>query len=356
MNCFQATRGYVHNLRTKSYRFYSVVYSSRINHFNRVSCSTSVPVYNNFADLTNKKRCFSMDSIVKWQEQTYMSIANSTAVNVMQDGLLYFHDATGFSWCTTIVASTILVRTLMTVPLSIYQNYILAKVENISFELKELGNELKKETAAAKKMLNLTDKQAAILFRHSIKKQWSKLVVRDNCHPLKATMVIWFQIPFWVCMSFALRNLVNMNPPGSSAMVTFMELSTGGFGWIPNLTVSDHSYILPVVFGLTNLAIIEIQTMSKLRQPSKLYNIFTNVFRVFSVVLIPIAANVPSCMCLYWVTSSLFGLIQNLTLLSPSLRRKLKIPEAPSELEHPYSHIKDEFSHKVQRLLSKKPQ
>ncbi|KAI8436889.1 hypothetical protein MSG28_010330 [Choristoneura fumiferana] len=32
----------------------------------------------------------------------------------------------------------------------------------------------------------------------------------------------------------------------------------------------------------------------------------------------------------------------NLCLLSPSLRRKLRIPEAPSELEQPYSHMKDE--------------
>lgn len=300
------------------------------------------------------KRSFSVEGIIKWQEQTYTSISNSSLVNFLQDGLLHFHDATGFTWSATIITTTILVRSLMTLPLSVYQNYILAKVENIGLELKDLSNELKKETAIAKKMYNLSDKQAMTLYRKSLKKQWKKLIERDNCHPLKATMVIWFQIPIWVCMSFALRNIVNMHPPIPSAMITFMELQTGGFGWIPNLTESDHSLILPLTFGLSNIAIIEVQRMSKLREPSKMYNIFTNVFRVFSLAMIPVAACVPSCLCLYWTTSSLFGFAQNLILLSPSLRRKLKIPEAPSELEQPYSHIKQEINRTITKLIPKK--
>jgi hypothetical protein len=37
-----------------------------------------------------------------------------------------------------------------------------------------------------------------------------------------------------------------------------MELSVGGFGWIPNLLVPDESLILPVSLGLINLAIVEV--------------------------------------------------------------------------------------------------
>ncbi|CAK1580375.1 unnamed protein product [Parnassius mnemosyne] len=300
------------------------------------------------------KRDISLESIVQWQSETYASISNSYLVKLMQDGLLYFHDTSGLTWWATIVTSTILIRAIMTLPLTIYQNYILAKVENISLELKDLAEELKRETAVAKKSYNLSNKQAVILYKRSLKKQWQKLIVRDNCHPFKASLVIWFQIPVWVCMSFALRNLVYMQSDDAVALITFMELSVGGIGWFPNLTEPDHSFILPVVFGLTNLSIIEIQRMSKLRQPSKMYNVFTNVFRIFSLIMIPVAASVPSCMCLYWVTSSSFGLIQNLCLLSPSLRRKLQIPEAPSELEYPYSHIKDEITHTFRKIISKK--
>lgn len=299
-------------------------------------------------------RHLSLEGFVKWQENTYTSIANSNLVHFMQDGLVYFHDTTGLSWWATIVTSTILVRAIMTLPLTVYQNSILAKVENIGLELKDMVNELKKETAIAKRAYKLSDEQAVMLYKRSLKKQWKNLIVRENCHPFKASLVIWIQIPIWVCMSFALRNLVNMNPPSGAALVTFMEMSAGGIGWIPNLTVPDHSWIIPVGFGLTNVAIIEVQRMSKLRQPSKSYNVFTNIFRVFSIVMIPVAASVPSCMCLYWMTSSSFGLLQNVILLSPSLRRKLRIPEAPSELEDPYEHIKGEISKKFQKYVLKK--
>lgn len=304
--------------------------------------------------LSSQRRNASLEGFVKWQEQTYTSISNSYPVTTIQDSILHFHDVTGLSWWATIVTSTILVRTLMTLPLTIYQNYILAKVENISLELKDLTNELKRETAIAKKAYKLTDKLTVLLYRRSMKKQWRKLIERDNCHPFKASLVIWFQIPVWICISFALRNLVYMTNGDPSALVTFMELSAGGIGWFPNLTVPDHSWIMPVAFGLTNLTIIEIQRTSKLRKPSKVYNIFTNTFRIFSIVMIPVAANVPSCMCLYWLTSSSIGLVQNLVLLSPPLRRRLGIPEAPSELEEPYSHIKSEIAFKLQKVLPKK--
>lgn len=302
----------------------------------------------------HQNKHFSMEGIVKWQQEAYASISNSTMVQCMQDGLLSFHEITGLSWWATIITSTVLIRSLMTLPLTIYQNYILAKVENISLELQDMVNELKKETAMAKKVYKLTDKQAVAIYKRSLKKQWANLVERDNCHPLKASLIIWVQIPIWVCMSFALRNLVYMQSGDAAALVTFMEMSAGGIGWIPNLTEPDHSWILPVAFGLTNLSIIEIQRMSKLRKPSKMYNVFTNVFRVFSIVMIPVAASVPSCMCLYWITSSSVGLAQNLILISPTVRRKLGIPEAPSELENPYNHMKQEIRHSFDRIMPKK--
>lgn len=46
--------------------------------------------------------------------------------------------------------------------------------------------------------------------------------------------------------------------PDMNASVIFSELSMGGFGFIPNLTVPDQSWIFPVTLGLLNLAIIEV--------------------------------------------------------------------------------------------------
>lgn len=92
------------------------------------------------------------------------------------------------------------------------------------------------------------------------RQQWNNLIVRDNCHPFKASLLILFQIPMWVSFSISLRNLVYMLPSRGdlNAQLTFAELTVGGFGWIPNLTEVDSSLILPVTFGLLNLAIIEV--------------------------------------------------------------------------------------------------
>lgn len=57
----------------------------------------------------------------------------------------------------------------------------------------------------------------------------------------------------------ALRNLVYMLPNSDvKAKVILMELSAGGFGFIPNLVAVDASLILPVSLGIINLAIIEV--------------------------------------------------------------------------------------------------
>lgn len=77
----------------------------------------------------------------------------------------------------------------------------------------------------------------------------------------------------------------------------------------------------------------------KIEKTSKLSKYGTFFFRTLSFAMIPIAAFVPSGLSLYWVSSSTFGLLQNLLLLSPKLRRLASIPKVNSEHEQPYKHL-----------------
>uniref|UniRef100_A0A1B0DQC0 Membrane insertase YidC/Oxa/ALB C-terminal domain-containing protein n=1 Tax=Phlebotomus papatasi TaxID=29031 RepID=A0A1B0DQC0_PHLPP len=284
----------------------------------------------------------------------WMSLSNSVPVAYFQEGLIKLHDSTGLPWWGSIILSTVLLRTAVTVPLTIYQNKIMARIEMITQEMPEIAKELKRETAIAMKQFNWTEREAKIMYAHSLKKQWTKLVVRENCHPAKSFIVLWGQIPMWIFQSMAIRNLVYMMPDPSSlqAEIIFAQLSLGGFLWIPNLTVPDASFILPVALGIINLAIVEIQSLSRVRQGGRLHKYATNFFRFFSIFMIPIACTVPSCLSLYWVTSSAFGLIQNLTMMSPKFRRAVGIPVTPSQLEHPYKHLADGVSQRVQKFSS----
>lgn len=75
------------------------------------------------------------------------------------------------------------------------------------------------------------------------------------------------------------------------------------------------------------------------KERTKLQIYATNFFRAFSIGMIPIAAGVPAALCLYWTTSSAFGMFQNLLLLSPKVRRISGIPKTASELEQPFEHL-----------------
>ena len=57
---------------------------------------------------------------------------------------------------------------------------------------------------------------------------------------------------------------------------------------------------------------------------------------------------------LYWTTSSAYGLVQNLILLSPKVRRKLRIPLTPSENTHPYRRIREKLLAKLKWVNQEK--
>ncbi|XP_056648698.1 cytochrome c oxidase assembly protein COX18, mitochondrial isoform X1 [Diorhabda sublineata] len=290
----------------------------------------------------------SVESVAKTQTGIFKWISESTPVEYLQNFLLTMHDTTGLPWWATIVCTTVLLRTCVTLPLAVYQNYILAKLHNLQLEMPAIVEELKKETSIAVKMYNWDEKKAKMVYNRSIRKQWNNLVVRDNCHPFKASLLLWFQIPMWISLSVSLRNLVYMLPHQNvDAQITFTELTVGGFGFIPNLTEVDASGILPVGLGLINLLIIELQRLSKVNEPTKLQKFLTNIFRGLSVIMIPVAASVPSCLVLYWTTSSAYGLIQNLVLMSPKAKRICGIPKTDKELEHPYRHVSLQIQKKL---------
>lgn len=195
-------------------------------------------------------------------QDLWMSLSQSKAVATFQEVTIQLHDTSGLPWWATIMLSTILLRSCITLPLSLYQNKILAKVERITTEeLPEIAKELKMETALAVQKFGWDEKTAKYMFIRSLKKQYKNCLVRENCHPAKSFVLILFQLPMWIMQSCALRNMLYMLPDSNSldAQLVYAELSLGGFGWIPNLVEIDHSYILPVALGLINLIIVEVR-------------------------------------------------------------------------------------------------
>uniref|UniRef100_A0A8P4KCX0 Cytochrome c oxidase assembly factor COX18 n=1 Tax=Dicentrarchus labrax TaxID=13489 RepID=A0A8P4KCX0_DICLA len=250
----------------------------------------------------------------------YSRLSDSAPVHLCEDFLVGVQQVSGLPWWLSIAMATLSVRTVVTLPLAAYQLIILAKVEVLQEEISELAKRLRYEVSLRARERGWTEKQSRFQFQKNLRRIVSQLYIRDNCHPFKASLLVWVQLPLWISLSLALRNL-SLDQYGQTDQ---SGLVAGGTLWIPDLTVPDSTWILPVCLGLTNLLILEVFSLQRVN-PSRFQRIVTNVIRGFSVLMVPIAATVPSSMALYWFISSLVGFSHNLLLRSPAIHKLLKL-------------------------------
>ncbi|XP_078065304.1 cytochrome c oxidase assembly protein COX18, mitochondrial isoform X2 [Mustelus asterias] len=281
--------------------------------------------------------CLSAPAVSTAHPGWYESFADSVPVHLTQDLLTSVQQATGLPWWVSITCTTMTLRATVTLPLAIYQMYIIAKVENLQPEIAELAKRLRHEVSVCAKQVGWSEKVARFHFRKNLKRIVSELYVRDNCHPFKASLLIWVQLPLWIFISIALRNL-SLAASDAAAAPAVQDLTMGGVLWFPDLTLPDSTWILPISLGLVNLLIVEIFALRRV-ELSKFQKYVTYVIRGISVLMVPIAATVPSSMALYWLTSSCVGLGQNLLLRSPSLRTLCRIPKMKSDSETPFRDL-----------------
>uniref|UniRef100_A0A8B9JF80 Cytochrome c oxidase assembly factor COX18 n=1 Tax=Astyanax mexicanus TaxID=7994 RepID=A0A8B9JF80_ASTMX len=253
----------------------------------------------------------------------YESIADSGPVHLTEQLLIFSQQSTGLPWWISIICTTLTLRTAITLPLSIYQNTIIAKVEALQKEIAELARRLSYEISVKAKEKGWSEKTCRYHFKKNLRRIVSELYVRDNCHPFKASLLIWVQLPMWVCLSLALRNL-SMGIGHAS-----QELAAGGALWFSNLTLPDSTWIIPVSLGLINLLITEVRKL---------------------LIALQIHKKSVLSMALYWLSSSCVGLGHNLLLRSPRFRTLCRIPPTRSDSETPYRDIIAAFVAKYTKL------
>ena len=118
-----------------------------------------------------------------------------------------------------------------------------------------------------------------------------------------------------------------------------LQLAVGGVLWFPNLAVPDSTLALPVLFAVCNLCAIEVGVLSRVQAGSRLQRWMTNLARGVTVLVVPVAAQLPAAVVFCWTVSSVCGLLSNLALLSPSLRRAAGVPVSPSQQQRPYRQL-----------------
>ncbi|XP_058267420.1 cytochrome c oxidase assembly protein COX18, mitochondrial isoform X2 [Hemibagrus wyckioides] len=234
----------------------------------------------------------------------YESVADSAPVHFTEQLLISSQQMTGLPWWAGIICTTVALRTVVTLPLAIYQAAIIAKIEALQKEIAELAQRLRYEISVRAQEKGWSEKTCRYHFKKNLRRIVSELYVRDNCHPFKASLLVWVQLPMWVSVSLALRNIsVGLEHAPSGLQ---QQLAAGGALWFPDLTVPDSTWIIPVSLGLINLLITE-------------------------------------SMALYWLSSSCIGLAHNLLLRSPRFRSLCRIPPSRSDSHTPYRDIAAAF-------------
>lgn len=203
-----------------------------------------------------------------------------------------FHSLTG-SWGFSIILLTIALR-IMLYPLTAWSFKSQRKMQEISPRLKEVQEKYKKDPK-------------------KLQVEMSSLYREAGVNPLGGCLPLLIQIPFLMGMFDLLK--------------TSFELRGAPFipGWINNLAAPDvlftwstpiffigtEFHLLPILMGLSMLA--QTKLTQRAADPSKMTdqerqmqgmgNIMAAVFAVFLY-------NAPSGLCIYWIFSTIIGIIQ----------------------------------------------
>ena len=92
-----------------------------------------------------------------------------------------------------------------------------------------------------------------------------KLFREEGVGTFKLYLMPWVQIPLWVTLSYALRNMTGFFSDLTSPFLAGSPASMAGEGvlWFPDLTAVDPYMILPVVLAATNLLNIEVRLVGE---------------------------------------------------------------------------------------------
>ena len=276
----------------------------------------------------------------------------SEIVVAMQDTLLHINNISGLPWWTTIMSITIVLRILITFPLARHQAVTVAKMELVQPMINEIIEALKHNMVIRGKRMGKPPEEVNREFRIAARSHVKGIYKREKCNPLKLYVLPWIQLPLWIVISLALRNISGFFPRDTiEKCFCHPDLPTGGFSWISDLSISDPYYILPAIIGIANLLNIEMNSLRR-KEPSKQQVIITRLFRTLTIAMVFFASQVPSAMSLYWATSSIYGLVQNLALMQPGIRRLLRIPKSPTESKTPIKDKLDIFMSRVKLFIN----
>ncbi|KAJ3187247.1 Mitochondrial inner membrane protein oxa1l, partial [Irineochytrium annulatum] len=231
-----------------------------------------------------------------------LGLCHWTPVGAAEALLEAVYITTGLPWWVTIATTTLFIRGLL-FP-------IVLKTQRNADKMRAMKPETEALTAEMAKARKANDSRR---LRELMTK--SQELYRKNGLSPFSTLWGLTQAPVFISFFLALRAMAELPVPG---------FETGGIGFVKDLTIMDPTFILPIIASASMLAVMEM-TFDMNGGTQQMTASMKTLFRVMMVVFIPITAQFPSGIFMYWVPTNIFTLLQFLALRNARVRQYFKL-------------------------------
>jgi YidC/Oxa1 family membrane protein insertase len=186
--------------------------------------------------------------------------------------------------------------------------------------------------------------QDAQATKNPIEMQKAALAMREfyaknNINPLAAIIPL-IQMPITIGLFFAAKKMCDLE-----------QLKISGFSLLPDLTVVDPTYILPVVMlgAIHTQIFLGVRDINTTERPAMGH--MMNLIRVISLVSIPFMASFPAGLLVSLLTTASLTSLQTLVLRSPTIRRQLQIAIVPEKDRGRLPSLVDSFKYLLDNYI-----
>lgn len=239
----------------------------------------------------------------------------------IHDTFLYAHNS-GLQWHTLLPLSAFAFRSVITLPLSISNRLRARKQHELQPILSASVPIMRAKLAATQAAKNgtLTPEQIHVLANKERRNRRVKLFKEHKCQVWKSVVFLpAVQVPLWIVMSLVVRAMCGWSVLEGIPLEP--SLKDDSFLWCKDLTTADPYGALPLSIGTMALVNMEWNAMQLTNnsptpgaKPPLVSRVLTNMSRFGVLIFMTITFQAPSALCLYWLASNGFSLMQNFLL------------------------------------------
>jgi YidC/Oxa1 family membrane protein insertase len=214
-------------------------------------------------------------------------------IDVFEEVLVFFHDSIGFGWGFSIVALTISIRALL-LPLTLKQVKSMQGLQQIAPEMKKLQEKYKDD-------------------RQRLNQEMMKLYSEHKVNPFASCLPLLAQLPVFIALFYLLQDdlrneICPDRQPATGDSVPCGSNSESSFFFIPDITDNATGGVL--------IALIVLYVGSQLAS-SLLMSVTADrnqrmIFLALPFVFIPFIINFPAGLLVYWITTNLWTIVQQM--------------------------------------------